>query len=249
MLTFDQKLYNNIKENFLVIHQSHSSASNSDRTTDGLLQKESPLDICNTATLITHPLWGSWYWLTCVYHLWSKPGECLRSFGLLYLATLEYMHAHLHQKWTFETWFNVITHNLELWFLQSGLKTCKYCRMQLFHSVTLSSLLSKSNKPLQITRSLLCRSVMHHSLVLVWHCGRLEVLLMRLCCNCSHSFDLVDNYCPSWELYVCVCVSVHTFAVTQMVADSVCHSPCQQSICLHTPLGTVVQSTTAGYYS
>ena len=53
-----------------------------------------------------------------------------------------------------------------------------------------------------------------------------------------------------------VCVNVrfkpcllHTFAVMQMLADGVRHSQCHHSICLRTPPGAVVQSTTAGYYS
>lgn len=54
---------------------------------------------------------------------------------------------------------------------------------------------------------------------------------------------------------VSVCVSVflkpcssHTFAVIQMLADGVRHSQCHHSICLRSPPGAVVQSTTAGYY-
>lgn len=40
----------------------------------------------------------------------------------------------------------------------------------MLHSITLSSLLSKSNKPLQIAPSLLRRSAVHNNLVLVLNC-------------------------------------------------------------------------------
>lgn len=67
----------------------------------------------------------------------------------------------------------------------------------------------------------------------------------------------VDIHVMRWTIvllaveYTCVwsCISCIHFVLIQMLAGSVCHSLCHQSICPRTPPGTAVQSTTAGYYS
>lgn len=127
------------------------------------------------------------------------------SFLCLYQIRIATPRMHnLNLKMTF-WWFNIIIVRLWKRLILQNLD------VPLSHIKQLTTKIKQTSPD----HSLLRHSVMHNSPILALHSAKLEVLLMSICSNCPHSFDLVDNYCLSWEqcvfVFMCetVCQCIH----------------------------------------